>query len=205
MDGYIGEIRLFPYGFSPQNWLQCNGWQVPISTYPVLATLLGATYGPLTAQTFTLPNLTGRAVIGAGKSLAPTPVTPYILAQASGVASVTLDGGSNGSGIPAHAHKVVAEVLNQNVATAMTATPDPTCTLSKLTHYNTTGAASFDKTFAPVNTTAITALNSATVSPVGSTQGNVQSHENRQPFLALNYCICYDGAFPTPPTQDDSE
>ena len=40
----------------------------------------------------------------------------------------------------------------------------------------------------------LVAMNAATVSSVGGTQ----PHENRQPFLVLNYCIALQGIFPSP-------
>ncbi len=43
-----------------------------------------------------------------------------------------------------------------------------------------------------------TADNLIAMSPeVVSTVGGSQAHENRQPFLALNYCIALQGIFPS--------
>lgn len=42
--------------------------------------------------------------------------------------------------------------------------------------------------------TALTTLAPTTVGTIGGSQ----AHENRQPFLALNYCIALQGIFPSP-------
>jgi microcystin-dependent protein len=41
---------------------------------------------------------------------------------------------------------------------------------------------------------SLTPLSAQTVSSVGGSQ----PHENRQPYLKLNWCICLQGLFPTP-------
>ena len=43
-------------------------------------------------------------------------------------------------------------------------------------------------------------LASATIQPaLGGTNGVATAHENRQPFLALNACICLSGEYPVKP------
>ena len=42
---FLGEIRMFGFGFAPQGWAQCNGQLLPISQNTALFSLLGTTYG----------------------------------------------------------------------------------------------------------------------------------------------------------------
>lgn len=56
---YVGEISLFPFGFSPQGWFRCDGTLYDIPTYQVLYALIGNTYGGVSGKTFAVPDLTG--------------------------------------------------------------------------------------------------------------------------------------------------
>ena len=58
MDSFLGEIKLFPYNFAPQNWAVCNGALLQISSNTALFSLLGTMYGGDGQTTFGLPNLT---------------------------------------------------------------------------------------------------------------------------------------------------
>ncbi|RAW15973.1 hypothetical protein DC345_10770 [Paenibacillus taichungensis] len=53
----LGEIRLFPYIFSPTGWLTANGQSLNTSTYPDLYEMLGTTYGADNLNEFKLPTL----------------------------------------------------------------------------------------------------------------------------------------------------
>ncbi len=57
MDLYVGEIRLFPYLFIPQNWLCCDGAIYPAKDYDVLYHLIFNKYGGNPEQTFAVPDL----------------------------------------------------------------------------------------------------------------------------------------------------
>ncbi|MBM6383535.1 MAG: InlB B-repeat-containing protein [Paenibacillus sp.] len=53
----LGEVRLFPYRFTPPGWLALNGQEVSTSTYSDLYQMIGATYGGDGSTTFKLPNM----------------------------------------------------------------------------------------------------------------------------------------------------
>jgi microcystin-dependent protein len=57
MEPFIGEIRLFPYNFSPRGWAVCNGALLPINQYVALFSLLGTAFGGDGKTTFALPDL----------------------------------------------------------------------------------------------------------------------------------------------------
>ena len=53
------------------------------------------------------------------------------------------------------------------------------------------------KNYVLAGVTALKSLNSLSLTPFGVP--NPAAHENRQPYLALNYCICIDGEYPYRP------
>jgi microcystin-dependent protein len=44
-DPFLGEIRLFPYNFTPVGWSPCDGRLLSIAENSALFSLLGNTYG----------------------------------------------------------------------------------------------------------------------------------------------------------------
>jgi microcystin-dependent protein len=81
----------------------------------------------------------------------------------------------NISEMPTHTHTLYASTSQANVA-------DPT---------NAVLARSRTNQYRPA--TNLTTLHPASVSNIGGSQ----MHENRQPFLVLNFCICMAGIFPS--------
>lgn len=59
MDTFVGDIRLFPYTFTPKGWAECRGQEVPVVEYQELYSLIGTTYGGNGVTSFKLPNLVG--------------------------------------------------------------------------------------------------------------------------------------------------
>ncbi|RYD18258.1 MAG: phage tail protein, partial [Lysobacteraceae bacterium] len=57
---FIGEIKLFGFGFAPRNYVACDGRLLPINQYQALFSLLGARYGGNGVQNFAVPDLRGR-------------------------------------------------------------------------------------------------------------------------------------------------
>lgn len=41
MEGYIGEIRLFPKTWLPKNWIVCDGSEVRFKDYDLLSVICG--------------------------------------------------------------------------------------------------------------------------------------------------------------------
>ena len=93
---YLGEIRIFSFGFAPKGWAQCNGQLLPINQYQALFAILGTTYGGNGIQTFGLPNMQGRLPVHPGNGI--------VLGEASGEAAHTL----LISEIPQHNHLAYA-------------------------------------------------------------------------------------------------
>ncbi|WP_374470062.1 tail fiber protein [Phenylobacterium sp.] len=61
----VGEVRAFA-GTPPSGWLLCDGRELPIANYEVLYAVIGNAFGHTGVSTFRLPDLQGRAVVGAG-------------------------------------------------------------------------------------------------------------------------------------------
>lgn len=68
-ENFLGEIRLFSFGFAPKYWAQCNGQLLSIQQNQALFSILGATFGGNGVTTFALPNLQGAVPIGPSSSI----------------------------------------------------------------------------------------------------------------------------------------
>jgi microcystin-dependent protein len=62
-DWFLGEIRVFPYGFAPAGWLDCDGRTLQIMQYQALYSLLRTNFGGDGQKTFALPDLRGRVAV----------------------------------------------------------------------------------------------------------------------------------------------
>lgn len=95
-ESYVGEIRLFSFGYAPRGWAQCNGQLMSISQNQALFSILGNTYGGDGLTTFALPNLTGRVPVHFGGNVS--------LGHSGGEENHTL----TVQELPAHSHAVMA-------------------------------------------------------------------------------------------------
>jgi microcystin-dependent protein len=179
MDNYLGEIRLFAYGRAPRGWALCSGQQMAISQNQALFSLLGTFYGGNGTTTFCLPNLNGRAVIGTGAAVSGS---NYTIGAMAGSETVTL----TTDNLPAHTHVVRANgsydlgspstnyFANSNVPTNIGTQNKATVNL-----------------FAPAGGPLVP------LAPAVTPAGQNIPHDNRMPFLAMNYCIAIQGIFPS--------
>jgi microcystin-dependent protein len=164
---YLGEIRVFTFGFAPKGWTPCNGQLLPINQFQALFALLGTTYGGNGTTNFALPNLQGNVAVHFGSNVGGS----FDLGQEGGEANHTLINQE----IPSHTHPV-------RFAT-------DTTKLSPKGNYwapDTVG----NVTFA---TTDGTSLSPQAISSAGGSQ----AHPNMQPYLVLNFCIAMTGIFPS--------
>ncbi len=63
---FIGEVKMFAGNFAPRGYAFTHGQLLPIAQNSALFSILGTTYGGDGRTTFALPDLRGRAPIGAG-------------------------------------------------------------------------------------------------------------------------------------------
>ena len=171
-DPWLGEIALVAFNFAPLGWAVCNGQILSISQNTALFSLLGTTFGGDGRTTFALPDLRSRVPLcfGQGNGL-----SNYNMGDNGGVEGVTL----NSQQMPVHTHS-----------------------------YNPQASASGGTALSPANglwaespdgnTLYKTGASNASMAPqtIGNTGGS-QAHENRQPYLALNYIIALQGIFPS--------
>ncbi|HEY6333421.1 MAG TPA: tail fiber protein [Blastocatellia bacterium] len=64
---YIGQIVILAGGFPPRGWAFCDGQRLSIRQNTTLFSLIGITYGGDGRSSFALPDLRGKAPIGAGQ------------------------------------------------------------------------------------------------------------------------------------------
>lgn len=179
MDAYIGEIRLMPFNFAPQNWMQCLGQTLAISTNTALFSILGVNYGGNGTTTFQLPNFGGITAIGAGSGGG---LSPYTVGETAGAPTETLTQGQ----LPMHVHSASGTL---KVAEG-SSTPDPTG--------GYLAGATTEQYGETVADGQLMAPKSVTGGPTTAAGGG-QAHDNMMPFLVLNYCICTQGIYPQRP------
>jgi microcystin-dependent protein len=176
-DNYLGEIRAFSFGFTPDGWHTCDGSVIPIQQNVALFALLGIAFGGDGKYTFGLPDLRGRTMIDSGQSKAGT---IYNRGETGGKETV----GLTLTQMPPHIHAMHVEnaVGNAPISTNILAIPKATQGGIQINTYN-------------LDATQNTTLNPNTVGAAGG--GG--SHNNMQPFLAMNLCIATRGLFPPRP------
>jgi len=169
---YIGEIQLFGFNFAPRNWALCNGATMSIQQNTALFSLLGTQYGGNGTTTFALPNLAARGACNQGQ--APG-LTPRSIGEAFGEQSVTL----TSAAMPSHQHGLT-----------IYAQPDPSKRGSSPLSGNAVANPGTSTPFVASNTLVA-------FSPVVTPTGGGQPHENRQPYLAVNFCVALQGVYPS--------
>lgn len=93
---YLGEIRPCAFAIVPVDWMVCQGQKLRVTDYPALFSLIGAFYGGDGRNTFRLPDLRQRVVVGLGDGEYAT------LGHTGGLAKVTLDNDH----MPPHSHNL---------------------------------------------------------------------------------------------------
>ncbi len=168
---YAGVVNPNP----PEGWLLCDGHEVSIAQYPDLYNAIGDTYHFIgnheDGRTFMLPDLRGRTIIGVGTGRVYPGGSVYLtdreLGDAGGEEQHTLTVNE----MPSHSH-----TSNANGGD------------------NGTGLV-FDNDTGTTQTTNDSPNEHNIVNPpialIINNTGGGQSHNNMQPFFALNYLIKY--------------
>ncbi len=179
---YVGEIRCFGFNFAPSNWAFCNGQPVPISANPALFSIIGTIYGGDGQTTFNLPNLQGQVPMHWGNpTTGPATGLNTVIGQVMGTTTVTLTTAQT----PTHNHTITAQQFPSGQQHSyQTAKPNPNAWLS-------------DNQPGGLWTNTSPNLDAQFSQQVLSQVGGSQPHENMQPYLVLNFCICLYGVFPS--------
>jgi microcystin-dependent protein len=166
---YLGQIAIVSFDFAPQNWAICEGQLLPIDQYTALFSLIGTTYGGDGVTNFALPDLRGRVPINQGEGPG---LEPYVIGQIGGEEQVSLTIAQ----IPAHTHPLLGQ-------SALGASANPTGNIwaaqSRLNIYSSAVPDS------PMGGGAI------------GTAGSGLPHDNRSPYLTINYIIALFGVYPS--------
>ena len=176
-DFFLGEIRLFPYNWAPQDWHLCDGSLLKIQNYAGLYSLLRTTYGGDGKTTFGLPDLRGRTIVSQDWNSSSS---DYVRGKSGGVEGVAL----TIQQIPLHNHYVNAVDSSGDI-------PSPTNNFIATPVKAGKGMTSVPALFARMGSAPIT-LNPGTVAP----GAGAVPHNNMQPFLVMNYCIAVAGIYP---------
>jgi len=154
-----GEMRMYGGATAPRGWLLCDGTSYLRSDYPVLFNVLGSTFGSVDATHFNVPDMRGRAPVGAGTGTG---------------------GGASGTGLPTGGSALTARALGAWVGeeTHVLVTGEmPSHTHSVAISFGSamgSGGNSGNATSGPITS--------------GSTGGD-GAHNNVQPIMTVNFII----------------
>ncbi|MBZ4024117.1 phage tail protein [Rhodobacter sp. TJ_12] len=168
---FIAEIRIFAGNFAPRGWAFCDGQLLPIAENTALFSLIGTTYGGDGRTTTGLPNMQGRAPMHPGRGPG---LTARRLGERDGIETVTLSEAQ----MPSHTHG-----LRATGARGTEENPGNT----------TSVAATFPVAAFSSGESSSVYMDSETLSGTGGSQ----SHNNMQPYLALNFIIALVGLYPS--------
>lgn len=166
---FVGEIRIFAGNFAPNGWAFCDGRLLAISEQETLFNLIGTTYGGDGQSNFALPDLRGRAPVHQGQGPG---LSNYTQGQTGGQETVTV----TTQQMPAHGHSFLASTSGGS---------------SSNPQNNVIGSP-------PSVTLFIEDVPALALTPQVVTQtGGSQPHENRMPYITINYIISLFGVFPS--------
>jgi microcystin-dependent protein len=166
----MAEIRIMSFGFPPKGWAECNGQLLPINQNQALFSLLGTFYGGDGRINFALPDLRGRVAVHNGGP------GQFVNGTRLGEETHTLSQAE----MPQHFHIVVAD-----------STTAPTTTGNVPGGTKRLAGSQGGNLYAPASN--LTPFNGTEV----GNAGGGQAHENRQPYLTLEFCIALQGIFPS--------
>jgi microcystin-dependent protein len=177
---FLSEIRIMAFNFPPKAWAMCNGQLLQINQNQALFSLLGTTYGGDGRVTFGLPDLRGRIPVGFGDGT--------ILGERGGEYAHTLTIAE----LAQHAHPLMADASTAGSANTNTPAPDNSKVLGQSAGSGGTPPQPFG-----ANMYSTSGPNSALAPASVTPNGGSQPHENKQPYLTLNFCIALQGIFPS--------
>lgn len=200
---YIGTMCAFGGNFAIRSTSLAQGQLISINQNQALFSILGTTYGGDGRTTFGLPDTRGRALIGAGSH--PGSLYNYRLGQTGGKESVTL----TLLQIPSHSHTATTTVINDvtiggaadlNSVNASSTSNSPAAKAlgqspSRQNIYSSSApSVAMHPDSITLNLTG--QVDSAAVTTVNP-NGASQSHENRMPFVTVNWLIVTQGLYPS--------
>lgn len=170
---FIGEIQMAGFNFAIAQWALCQGQLLPISQNQALFAIIGSTFGGDWRTSMGVPNVKSRVPMGDGTGPG---LSPRQLGQFGGQQTVQL----YQTQLPSHTHgNINAEVPTDGGSPGSDQMPSNMFIGTPTYSYATT----------PIPGDY---MSPSAISSVG---GNV-AHENRQPYLTVNFMLALDGIFP---------
>ncbi len=175
---FLGAIKIVSFGVVPNGWAKCDGQFLPINQNQALFSLLGTTYGGDTRlNIFALPDFRGRVPIHFGNG--------HTQGESGGSAAHTISIPQ----LPSHVHsfsKKDAPEMSMNVSDQLGTTDAPGNHFGINPEYPDRFHNQYDDQ--TINTK---------YASLSSNTGGSQAHENRMPFLTLNFIIALQGIYPS--------
>lgn len=184
LEPFVGQITLYAFPFAPSGWAFCNGAVLQVQQSQALYALIGNLYGGNNTA-FNLPDLRGRTPIGSGPVAPGGPFTSTSFPI--GIAGV---GGQETFNVPA-----TALPLHNHTMAAQAAQPTQ---LSPAGGMFGRMPSNGNPPISGLYTTESTTQAAMAASAIGNAGGNAAA-DNRQPSIALNYCIATLGVWPSRP------
>jgi microcystin-dependent protein len=224
MDAFMGSVIAVGFNYPPRGWLFCNGQTVPIQQNAAMFALLGTMYGGDGQNTFGIPDLRGRVVVGSQAQGPGLMNVPQGLKGGANTATVVSSGSVSFTiginNLPQHNHAVTVPGSAFTASSTLNATskgPGATAPAANATLCTTgtgpTSAAMYQATTGPA--TDLVALNSQSVTTTLVGNANVNSGttgtgsavtapvitsaniSTMPPYIGLNYIIAMEGIFPS--------
>ena len=188
---FIGQVTLFAGNFPPRAFAFCEGQLLPISSNTALFSILGTIYGGDGRTTFALPDLRGRCAVHAGRGPG---LSTYVLGDSQGIETVNL----NSLQLPSHSHLTSHDIkatVNALATDATAASPTAGDSIAK----TATDLGDVVNAYAPSGTVTNVNLSAGVFGGAITLNntGSSGSHENRRPFIAINYIIALQGNYPS--------
>ncbi len=203
---FIGEICTFAFAYCPDGFVNADGRTLQVNQYQALYSLLGTRYGGVANQTFAVPNLTGRAVVGTGSANPGQGISAVALASIRGTETVTL----SVANLPAHTHTAAftptsnSSPVQINISTQSGAIQVPV-NGSMLAAGNAGGgnnATIYTNGSTPPSTVTLGGITGGTFTggsvAIGNTGNNLPA-TNLPPEMGLTQCIAITGFYPIQP------
>lgn len=181
MEGVIAFVTPFAGNFAPRNWAFCAGQLLPISQNTALFSLVGTFYGGDGKVTFALPDLRGRAIIGAGQGLG---LSSYDVGQQGGTETVIM----LPNNMPVHTHPVSIGITPGCAGSNGNSNNPNNAVYAPLSSGGNAFGSAPNSRMKPYNVTVNTGFT-----------GNTVPFSNRNPYLGMSMVICLNGVFPSRP------
>lgn len=196
-NSYTGEIKMFAGNYAPKGWLPCNGSMLEIAKYEDLYSLIDTTYGGDGMSYFRLPDLSGRAPLGAGQGPG---LSNYTAGQTGGLEKMTLFQNE----ISPHIHTLGQLTQNLHISGDMSvsdskgssALPEGNVPAVGLRSERIYTSAASDGSMNQDSLSMSLSFSDASANLQSSYVGESRPHENMMPYTAINYIINPKGASP---------